>query len=238
VSESALLTAPVEIVDLPGKEEAAAIRTDYLIVTTGVHAFVRMGFRLIDVKSRLPHGAFLAWCGEHLNDLSPRRLQSAKSTVDELLKVTGIKYEPRFAFESPPEIHAIVEGKDSIRALLGAVREFRQDEAEAEAKRKCYEEFAKDPSLQDEWEPRVLSGELDWCQARRGITGRLATLGNKRADPDYAVLIPRVITTLKNGFTKWDAIPEDKQECMVSSLRDLLTSMPSSVRQALGLNKS
>lgn len=237
MSESAALAT--EVVDLPGIEEANRISRAYAKAMEGLRGFVAVGFELVDVKDRLPHGQYMAWVKKFLPSLSHAHLHRARLCAEGLSKMTGIKFIPGDKFENlPPEITAIIDGATGYRALLSSVHEFRQDEAEEEAKRKCYEEFAKDPALQDEWEPRVLSGELDWCQARRGITGRLATLGNKRADPDYVMLIPRVITTLKNGFTKWDAIPEDKQEGMVSSLRDLLTSMPPSVRQALGLNKS
>lgn len=228
--------AATEVVDLPGPNEAAAIEADYQAALGGLRAFVQMGFRLMDVKARLPHGQFIPWIQKHLSGLSQRHLYNAKQTAEGICQVLGLKFAPECKFgELPVEVLQMIDGASGYRSLLGCIREFKDSATEDAAKAKCLIYFEQDPALRDEWEPRVISGEMTWCEAVRGIAGHVATAGKNRAEPNYAVLVPQSLTTLKNGFSKWDSMPEETRTETVMAFRGLISAMPADLRRAVGL---
>jgi hypothetical protein len=236
VPESATLATPTEVMDLPGMGEAAAIEVDYQAALKGLRSFVRMGFRLMDVKARLPHGQFIPWIQQHLSGLSQRHLYNAKQTAEGICQMLGFKFAPECKFDQlPEEVLQMVDGASGYRALLGCIREFKDSSTEEAAKAKCLTYFDQDPALRDEWEPRVISGEMTWCEAVRGIAGHVATAGKNRAEPNYAILVPQSLTTLKNGFSKWDSMPEETRTETVVAFRGLISAMPADLRRAVGL---
>lgn len=230
---------PADVVDMPGTAEAAAIRADYDVAKQGMRAFVSMGLRLMDVKARLPHGHYMPWVAKHLPDLTHRQLHKAKCVAWSLCEAANVKLEPRFQFEDlPPEVLAIIEGASSQRALLSTVHEFREGAEETLAAGKCEEYFRKDPDLRDEWEPRVLSGEMSWCQAVRGIAGAVATSGVRRGAADYAVLVRKSLVTLRNGFARWGELPDAARAEAAIEFRQIVAELPQELRALLGLPKS
>ena len=172
----------LEILPAPGAVEAAAIRADHAVATAGMRAFVRMGFRLMDVKSRLPHGSYVKWCEEYLGDLSRPHLHRAKFIAEGFSKCV-----PCETFENlPPEILQIIDGASEsggYRALLAEVHEFPAlIGSEADAKKACEFRWSRHSEEQDDWEPRVLSGELNYHRALTGMLGSSATAGKSRAE--------------------------------------------------------
>lgn len=236
-----MTTTPVKVDGValpPGKLEANAIRTDYEIFTSGAEACLRMGLRLIDVKARLPHGKYMPWCEEHLSDLRKSSIHRAKQAAEIALKSIGQMSNALDIWNShelPEELAELVHGKSS-RQLIAEIHEFRQDEVEKKAQAACESAFLDDPELRDEWEPRVLSGELTWCEARVGIAGQTTTKGKKRTAPDYSHLLRSSIVTLGNGFSKWNDLPEEARSETVISLRKVISSLPDEVKQAIGLS--
>jgi hypothetical protein len=226
-----------EVLPAPGQDEARAIRADYEQSMSGLRAFVRMGFRLVAVKAALPHGQFLTWCDAYLPDLTPRHLQRAKRIAEGLADMAGIKCDPRVVFERadlPSEILALIDGKTGYKALLATVAEYRDDEAERQAEAQCQRLFAADPALRDEWESRVIAGEISWCQAVRGIAGQQSTAGKRRNDPDYERLVFSSLKTLHNGLSgHWDRLPADRRAELVVSLKTMAAEWPADLRHAL-----
>jgi hypothetical protein len=224
----------VEASEAPGIAEAAAIAADYQVAMSGLRSFVTMGLRLMDVKARLPHGGYLPWCEKFLPKLSKPHLHRAKSIAQGLCEILGVKCLARETFENlPVEMAEIIDGASGYRALLGTIKEFRTDADEARAKATCESFFAADPALRDEWEPRVLAGEMSWCEAVRGIAGHVATAGKKRGEPNYVALLPQSLTTLRNGFAKWGDLPEETRAKAVVEFRSLAAAMPPELRDAL-----
>lgn len=223
----------------PGDLEAAAIRENYKLVVAGGRAFLLMGLRLIDVKARLRHGEYMPWCEAHLPDLSKPWIHRAKQTAEWALKRVGIPnvYQVDIwnSQNLPAELAEMVDGR-SANQLIAEIHEFRQDETEQKAKAACESAFLDDPELRDEWEPRVLSGELTWCEARVGIAGQTTTKGKKRPAPDYSQLLRSSIVTLSNGFSKWADISEEARTETVVGLRKVISSLPEEVKQAIGLS--
>lgn len=235
-------TKPVKVDGValpPGEMEANAIRKDYEIFAKGAEAFLRMGLRLIDVKARLRHGEYMPWCEENLGELSKPWIHRAKQTAEWAIKRVGTKCLPPVDIwnseKLPLELAEMVDGR-SANQLIAEIHEFRQDEAEKKAKAACESAFLDDPELRDEWEPRVLSGELTWCEARVGIAGQTTTKGKKRSAPDYSHLLRSSIVTLGNGFSKWTELPEEARSETVISLRKVISALPDEVKQAIGLS--
>jgi len=226
-----------EVLPQPGQDEARAIRADYQQAQAGMVAFVRMGFRLVAVKAALPHGQFLSWCDAYLPDLTPRHLQNAKRIAEGLAQIAKLKCETRVVFQSdslPAPILDLIEGKSGYKALLATVAEYRDDEAERAAQAQCERLFAADPHLRDEWEARVIAGEISWCQAVRGIAGQQATAGKRRNDPDYERLVFSSLKTLHNGLSgHWQALPPERRAELVVSLKTMAAEWPADLRQAL-----
>lgn len=227
-------TLPAEVSPAPGAAEADAIRADYAVAMQGMRAFVSMGLRLADVKTRLPHGKYMSWVASFLPDICHRHLHRAKMIAEGLIEMGGVKLDARVQFENlPPEILEMIDGATGYRALLATVQEFRSDHDETEAEAKCRRFFATDPALADEWEPRVLGGEISWCQAVRGIAGQVATKGGRRTAPDYGILLTRSLVTLKNGFSRWADISEDRRAEVVLEIRAQAAEWPADLRAAL-----
>ena len=231
---------PDQVAARPGQLEATAIEFDNEQAMKGRRHYVLMGLRLMDVKARLPHGQFIPWLETHLPTISKPHLHRAKSIAQGLCDMTGVKFIARdkfeaFATELPPELEMIVDGASGYRALMAEIQEFRSDHDEETAKAKCAALFAQDAELRDEWEPRALSGEMSWTLVLRGIAGQVATKGGKRSEPDYASLVPRSLTTIRNGFAKWEAMSEDARIATATEFRKLFAAMPDDLRRSLNL---
>lgn len=220
---------------IPGDVDATAIRRDYAVVLKGLEAFVRMGFRLRDVKLRLPHGRFLAWCQEWLGDLSSRHLQRAKFVADCLCEAAGLKCDTRVAFDDiPPQLAEIVTGASGIRHLMTSVKEFRHDPTEEAARLWCESRWAGDPELRDEFEPLVLAGERTYVQAKIAMLGA-SQRGGSRGAADYPALFLRNARSFSEGWRHWHAVPADHRETVLSELQAAFKAAPDEVKRSLQL---
>lgn len=228
---------PDQIAKAPGMLEATAIEHDYEHAMKGLRHYVIMGIRLMDVKERLPHGQYLPWCEKYIHRVSKTHLHRAKFIAEGLCERVGIKCPTRETFDAtlPPEFEAIVDGASGVRALMADIQEFRQDHDEETARAKCEAMFHSDPEMRDEWEPRALSGELSWTLVLRGIAGQEATAGKRRSDPDYTILVPRSLTTIRNGFSHWASLPDEARATHIVEFRKLLADMPADLRRAIGI---
>lgn len=224
------------------EQEAAVLTEDVQEINAGAKAFVRLGLRLIVVKRRSSHGEFIPWLEENVPHLQRRQLYNAISCARHLLKATNSEISPKCATvlqicdDHLAPFEELIAGK-SIRGLLTLVREERSDQAEADARAKCEAHFANDPAARDEWEPRVVGGELTWCQAVRGMAGQGTTKAKTRNDADYQRLIPTSIKTLQNGFDRWDSLPDETRLAAVAGLKSAVTHLPDDALTAAGLQR-
>lgn len=220
----------LEILPAPGAVEAAAIRADHAVATAGMRAFVRMGFRLMDVKSRLPHGKYVKWCEEYLGDLSRRHLHRAKFIAESFGK-----WDMHVPFENlSPEILAIIDGASGIHALLAEVHEFPECiGSEANAKELCEARWLRHPEERDDWEPRVLSGELNYHRALTGMLGSSATAGKKRDATQAGALLNSAAGALKLHFIHYDQITPTAQEIFLTKISEAMELAPDPVKKAV-----
>lgn len=217
----------------PGHAEATAIRQDFATSIAGLQAYVSMGFRLMDVKARLPHGGFISWCKEHLGDLSRPHLYRSKFTAEILCEMAGIKCLTRETFGIlPPEILALIEGTTQ-RSLMATVQEYRHDAAESEATALCEARWAVNPGLRDEWQPKCLSGLLTHVLALRGMDGQTATAGLPRGQQQAGQLLCRDVASMRHNWAHWPTIPPLTQTRFLSELPTAFLGAPPSVLDAL-----
>jgi hypothetical protein len=232
--------APDEVVELPGLSEAFAIRRDYETSLKGLRAFVSMGLRLIDVKARLPHGQYMAWISKLLPDLTHRHLHRSRLVAEGLCQMAGIKLDPRVQFEElPPEILALIDGASGYRTLLATVQEYRHDAAEDEARLLCEARWAVNPILRDEWEPKVLSGEITCVHALRGMDGQ-ENSGQPRGNEHVGALLLRNVGSLMLHWDKWDTVAPRMRGEFLTKLPEAFVGAPPAVLDALemALNKA
>jgi hypothetical protein len=209
---------------IPGDVDSTAIRKDYDTTLQGLRAFVRMGFRLMDVKSRLPHGNYSPWCAEHLGGLSRAVLSRAKQIAHGFAKCFACETFDRL----PPEAIAIIEGcseKGGYRALLAAVHEFPTGALEQKNRLICEGRWQMDAELRDEWEPRVLSGECTYTEALNGMNGQ-ELKGKQRPGSDYYGLLTRNLTSLPLCWPKFGELPPEQQSELLVKLPNIAQGAP------------
>lgn len=218
---------------IPGDVDATAIRKDYETAMKGLQAFVRMGFRLLDVKSRLPHGRFIAWCNEHLKGMSRSHLHRAKFVAEGLCDLAGIKCPTRDTFdELPPALAEIVTGATGIRGLMTGIQAFRNDPTEAAAKEWCEDLWSQDPELRDEFEPLVLAGERTYVQAKIAMLG-VSQRGAERGRADYPTLFLRNARSFSEGWRHWDEVPAENREAVLAELQTAFRAAPDEVKRSM-----
>lgn len=229
-----LETENLEILPAPGALEAAAIREDHATATSGMRAFVRMGFRLMDVKSRLPHGEYIPWCEKFLKGLSKRHLHRAKFIAENFAKKDScVLFE-----ELPPEALAEIDGANEsggYRALLAEFQDFPEIiGSEADAKKACEARWERKPEERDEWEPRVLSGEMSYHRARTGMLGSVGTKGKARESTKIWTLMTRNANSMKGLWKDYSALEDEERKLeIVEKLVESLSAAPTDVQTAI-----
>jgi hypothetical protein len=237
-AESRMLSAVAHALELeqlgishpPGALEAAAIREDHGTATAGMRAFVRMGFRLMDVKSRLPHGEYIPWCEKFLKGISRMHLSRAKHIAEGFFKCNScVTFD-----ELPPEALQIIDGTGGYRALLAEFHDFPAlIGSEANAKELCEARWTRHPEERDDWEPRVLSGEVSYLLAIQGMMGREATAGKPRAETGVFPNLFRAANLMIRHFGAFDTMTDEAKTSFLVSLSDAMEKAPDDVKKAV-----
>jgi hypothetical protein len=214
----------------PGELEAAAIREDHATATAGMRAFVRMGFRLMDVKSRLPHGEYIPWCDKHLKGLSRRHLHRAKFVAEYFSQMC-----PVGTFEElPPKALELIDGTGGGQSLMAALQDFPEiTGSEADAKKACESRWDRHPEERDDWEPRVLSGELSYLRAIQGMLGSEATAGKPRGEIGVFPNLFRAANLMIRHFGAFDTMTAEAKTSFLVSLSDAMEKAPDDVKKAV-----
>ncbi len=109
-----LVIQPDEVSGPPGHAEAEEIRSLYESTNRGMRAFVVMGFRLLEIKARLPHGGYMAWMQKNLPQLSSRHLHRSRQVAEGIALRLGWDGSnlPRVSNldEMPAEVEALYAG--------------------------------------------------------------------------------------------------------------------------------
>lgn len=237
-AESRMLSAVAHALELeqlgisqpPGLPEAAAIREDHATATAGMRAFVRMGFRLMDVKSRLPHGEYIPWCEKFLKGLSKPHLHRAKFIADHFSKcLTCETFD-----ELTPEALQIIDGTGGIYSLMAAIQDFPEIiGSEADAKKSCEARWERHPEERDDWEPRVLSGEMNYHRALTGMLGSSATAGKPREPVRPFEILLNASWKMAKHFASFDGLPPLAQARVIEEFTEMAGTIPEAVRSAM-----
>lgn len=214
---------------------AAEIRTDYAAFSTGMHSFLLMGLRLHEAKASIPHGHFMKWCKGEFADLSHTQLLNSMRVAEWVCLECEV--EIRNALRicqdcSANPLFDLVDGK-SHRQLLSAVHESRTDETEEKNRALCEARWEKQPTERDEWEPRVLSGELSYTLAWRGMLGAEDTKDQPRKPINFDALLTRNAVSYENAWKNWEVLPEETRLHGIAKLQEALSAAPAEVKKAL-----
>jgi hypothetical protein len=195
-----------EIATAPGEAEAKQIIHYYGIANEGLRAFVRIGFILIDVKARLPHGKYIPWLDKHLGDRSRMHLHRASQIAQGIANHLG--WEPQMSHavlhlkQLPDEVLNLIEGK-SARSLLTELRE-PVPPSHPDTIKACEDLWKSSPALRDEYEPRVLGGEMTYGGALQGMTGKIHSKGKPRTETDHSQRLAQNFAGLARHIKAWD----------------------------------
>lgn len=225
---------PDEISGPPGEAEASEIRRLYQIANGGIKAFVLMGFRLIDVKARLPHGQYMVWVEKNLPDLSHRQIHKSRQIAETIaLRLGWANWNHGSNLnELPAEVCELIDGK-SARALLADLHDFEPDPNEEECRKLCEARWKKNAVERDEWEPRVLSGELSYHRALTGMIGHEETAGKTKQDTRHGEVLSSASNKLLKHFPHFEKLPVKSQAMVIERLQALAESMPEACRKAM-----
>jgi hypothetical protein len=210
------------------------IHRDYEAVKEGMRAYIFMGIRLHEAKSSLPHGKFLAWCQSNLT-ISKRHIANAMSVAATLCEITQIEMCNALHICQSSEKNPLFELIDgqSHRQLLSAVQEYRNDPTEDANKAKCEERWAKNPMERDDWEPRVLSGEITYTFAWIGMMGIDSTKDKTRPAVSFGKLLQRNAGSYRQIWSNWGSLPEETRHDGIAKLQDAIMEAPEDVKRAL-----
>lgn len=228
---------PDEISGPPGAAEAAEIRGLYATAQEGIRAFVLMGFRLIEVKARLPHGRYMAWLETNLGDLTHRHLHSSRRIAEGIvLRLGWSNWNRGSNLETlPAEVCDLIDGK-GYRTLLMELREPLTGEAaksEEECRVACEARWAKDAEERDEWEPRVLSGEINYHRALTGMLGQREVKGQAKPEPMAHERLLTAANLIQKHFEKWENISPTWKAKVIEHYEVAAAKMPEACRQAI-----
>ena len=230
---------------LPGKKEAKEILEDYATAMNGTFAWVRVGLRLWDVKSRIPHGDFTKWVDANLQrdaTLKKRHLYSAKRVAADLMLYVNelnmreapytFKEALKMLDDPTGQLALIVAGK-SQRQLMIETRDLLESNDEAAAQLWCEQKWSKDSEARDEWEPRVLDGSESYTTAKMGMMGVEHTAGKPRPDTKHTAHLFKAVGSLKRHWDGWGKMGAEEQSDFVSDLCESLAAAPDSVKKAM-----
>lgn len=228
-----LAIIPDEVSNAPGETEASAIRADYGVAMDGLRAFVRMGFRLMEVKARLPHGGYIPWCEQYLPSLRKSQIHRAKSIAEQIGAMLKCPIVGHLE-ELPAEVLEIIDASQTQKNLLANLHDFAESEDEWKARKQCEAIWEKKPGDRDEWEPLVLSGDIGYLAALRGMLGQAATKGQKKADPKAAsIALPKALRTMTLHLRAFDTLSEHARYEFAIELEEMITHAPAPVRQMM-----
>lgn len=217
----------------PLERLAHDIHRDYEAVKDGLRAYIRMGIRLHQVKAELPHGKFLSWCQANLT-ISKRHIANAMSTAQTLCEIADIQMcnALHICEQEKNPLFELIDGT-SHRQLLSAVQEYRNDPTEEANRAKCEERWAKNSMERDDWEPRVLSGEITYTFAWIGMMGIENTQGKTRTATAYDKLLQRNAGSYRQIWSTWKDLPENIRHDGIAKLQEAFTEAPEDVKRAL-----
>lgn len=96
-----------------------------------------------------------------------------------------------------------------------------------------HETFAHRPDLREEYEPRILAGEIGLGACIAGIAGKEATDGKKRQDRAPQDLIYASINDFRTRFQRWEKIEPQFRKVIANETADTVLALPEEVQASI-----
>ena len=96
-----------------------------------------------------------------------------------------------------------------------------------------HQEFEKRPDLREEYEPRILTGEIGLGACIAGLAGKEATHGGNRNDRPPEQLVFDTFTDLRTRFSRWEKIEPSQRKAICHEAADTVLSLPNEVQESI-----
>lgn len=96
-----------------------------------------------------------------------------------------------------------------------------------------HQAFDKRPDLREEYEPRILAGEIGLGACIAGLAGKEATAGNARNDRAPEQLVFDTFTDLRTRFSRWEKIEPSQRKAICHEAADTILTLPGEVQDSI-----
>jgi hypothetical protein len=99
--------------------------------------------------------------------------------------------------------------------------------------RRVHEVFARRPDLREEYEPRILSGDMGLGACVAGLAGKESTEGTKRQDRPPEKLLIDGFQAIETRFRAWDKLEGSARRDVADRAVETILSLPDEVQDTL-----
>lgn len=99
--------------------------------------------------------------------------------------------------------------------------------------RDLHKAFEKNPGAREQFEPKILSGELCLGYAINGVAGQAATAGQSRGTIHQLELFGRTVSTLRIRFAKWEMIPAKNRTFIANEFAEAIADAPEEIQERI-----
>jgi hypothetical protein len=96
-----------------------------------------------------------------------------------------------------------------------------------------HQAFDARPDLRDDYEPRILTGEIGLGACIAGLAGKEATGGSSRNDRPPEQLVFDTFSDLRNRFSRWEKIEPTQRKAICHEAADTVLSLPNEVQESI-----
>lgn len=96
-----------------------------------------------------------------------------------------------------------------------------------------HQAFEKRPDLREEYEARILAGEIGLGACVAGLAGKEATAGGSRNDRPPEQLVFDTFTDLRNRFSRWEKIEPTHRKAICHEAADTVLALPAEVQESI-----
>jgi hypothetical protein len=136
-----------------------------------------------------------------------------------------------------PKENYLKKGPKSIQSTTGNVEELCARSGFSRdlyfQARKVHEAFARRPDLREEYEPRILSGEMGLGACVAGLAGKESTEGAKRQDRPPEQLLFDGFAAISVRFRAWDKLEGSTRRAVADRAVETILALPDEVQDSL-----
>lgn len=99
--------------------------------------------------------------------------------------------------------------------------------------KQLHEKFAEREDLREEYEPRILAGEIGLGACIAGLAGKQATAGGTRNDRPPEQLVFATFSDLRSRFSRWEKIEPANRKAICHEAADTILALPEEVQESI-----